>query len=786
MTLSEKFQALRRQIIDEEYADLNPRQREAVYYADAPLLILAGAGSGKTTVIVNKIGYLLKYGNTYNCEEPSFEVTESDLEYLEESFRDPSIRLTNRYSFLMRESRYSPYELLAITFTNKAAAELRERIGAKFNLDTSSLWALTFHSVAMRIIRQYAHLLGFEKNFSVYDENDSIRLIDSILKRLNINQQYTGKKVKHYISQAKMSYQTPEEFADVFDDRQNSHVPLVYDMYQQGLKEANAMDFDDLIFYGVKLLEDFPEVAERINNRFKYVLVDEFQDTNDLQSRFVRLLAKGGKICVVGDDDQSIYRFMGASPDNILSFDHIYPDAVTVRLEQNYRSTENILDAANSVISHNRSRKGKTLWSENGIGEKITYHNLPSQFEEGQLIASKILEGKVRYGKKYSDYCVLYRTHAQSNNLETALRSNGIPYRVFGSLAFYKRKEIQDMLAYLNVINNPYDYTRLSRIINEPKRGIGDTTLEKVLALAVRDERKFYDVLKDAKSYPELSKAAEKLISFVALIEKYREMVPIEPLPDLFEKLYGEIGYENMLKSTYGLEDYKSKHENVMELLSNIKQFIADADDPTLGGYLEQTALVSATDTLDEGDDAAVLMTMHCAKGLEYDTVFITGFEEGLFPSMPSLGSTADIEEERRLCYVAMTRAKKKLHIISTRSRLLYGTVRPGIPSRFLEEIPHENMETVGGINRDPYPRVQPKPQPRQPRITQIPVSVMPERHSTAVKYSAGQRVRHKIFGEGVITEAVNMSSDSLLTIEFEKAGVKKLMANFAKLETID
>jgi len=785
MTLTEKFQSLRKQIIDGEYSALNQMQKEAVYYTEEPLLILAGAGSGKTTVIVNKIGYLLKYGNTYNMSEPSFEVSEKDVTFLEECIKDPSLKATPAYSSLMSEGKYGARDLLAITFTNKAAAELRDRIAAKFGLDTSRLWALTFHSVAMRILRQFADRLGFEKNFSVYDENDSIRLIDSILKQLGLQEKYTAKKVKYTISGAKTAYQTPAEFADVFDDRHNSHVPLIYDMYQQKLAEANAMDFDDLIFYGVKLLTDLPDVAERINRRFKYVLVDEFQDTNDLQSRFVSLLARGGKICVVGDDDQSIYRFMGASPDNILNFDKVYPTAKTIRLEQNYRSTENILDAANAVISHNRSRKGKTLWSENGAGEKITYHCLPSQYEEGALICDSVLKGTITGDKKYNDYCVLYRTHAQSNNIESALRSNGIPYRVYGSLAFYKRKEVQDMLAYLNVINNHYDYTRLSRIINEPKRGIGDTTVDKVNALANRHGMKFFDVVKYASDFPELSKAAEKLMSFAALIEKYTELAKETTLPELFELLYRDIGYENMLRSTCSFEDYQSKHQNVLELLSNMRQFTVDAENPTLAGYLEQTALVSATDTLSDENNAVVLMTMHCAKGLEYDTVFITGFEEGLFPSAQSFGSTSDIEEERRLCYVAMTRAKKKLHIVSTRSRLLYGSIRPGIPSRFLEEIPKENMVSAEAPRAQAPSRVQPHRKPRVHHIINDPVTVMPEKHSTAVKYQHGQRVRHKIFGEGVITEAVNMSSDSLLTIEFDKAGVKKLMANFAKLEIL-
>lgn len=787
MTKAEKFQQLRKKILDSEYGSLNPQQREAVYFSDAPLLILAGAGSGKTTVLVNKIGYLLRYGNTYNCEEPTVSFDDGDLAFLEQCLSDRSLRSGERYEALMAERPYSSHSLLGITFTNKAAKELRDRISQQFGLDTSGLWALTFHSTAMRILRRFGEKVGYAPNFSVYDESDSLRLIESILRKLGINEQYTGKKVKAEISRAKTEFLSPEAFADVFHDRNNSHIPLIYDMYQQALIEANAMDFDDLIFNAVKLLSTDPETAKKVQSRFRYVLVDEFQDTNRLQSRFVELLSAGGRICVVGDDDQSIYRFMGAAPDNILGFDKLYPDAYTVRLEQNYRSTNNILSAANAVIANNISRKGKNLWSDKGSGAKILYENLPTQHEEGEFIASTILNGTVNEGMKYSDYCVLYRTHAQSNSIETALRANGIPYKVYGSLAFYRRKEVQDMMAYLNVINNCYDNTRLFRIINEPKRGIGETTLEKINDLSAKHGMRVFDVIRYAGDFPELSKAADKLAGFASMIEKFSAMAKEEGtcLADLFEFLYREIGYEEMLRASFSMDDYQTKRQNVMELLSNIRQYEADAEEPSLEGYLEQTALVSATDTLSDDLNTVVLMTMHCAKGLEYENVFISGFEEGIFPSSQSAVSTEDIEEERRLCYVAMTRAKSHLYIISTHSRLLYGAVKPSVPSRFLEEIPEEFLEA----QTYSAPQIQrERPVKKAPRIHHIlsdKVTVIPEKHSGDLDFVPGQRVRHRIFGEGTVSDVVKMSSDALLTIRFDKVGDKKLMANFAKLEKI-
>ncbi len=791
------FQNLRKRIIDDEFSSLNDQQRAAVYHSDSTLLILAGAGSGKTTVLVNKIRYLLKYGNTYNCTETYKDIDDSDIEFLSDCVDNPQLRVGNRYEYLMNEGRLFPSALLGITFTNKAAAELRERIAKDPAVDVDGLWAFTFHSTAMRILRVYADLLGYTKDFSVYDDNDTKKLIENIIKEGNFGDEYKAKSVMAVISQAKCDYVSPEEYAGEYSRYDLPRIGEIYAKYNSELKKSNAMDFDDLIFNGVRLLSSFPEVAAKIQGRFKYVLVDEFQDTNLLQNRFVGLLSAGGKLCVVGDDDQSIYRFMGATPDNILKFDKQYKDTVTVRLEKNYRSTETILNAANEVISNNKARKGKVLWSENGKGDKIRYRRLQSQIEEGQYISEIINRGVFIDKKKYCDYAVLYRTHAQSNSIETALRANGIPYRVYGGLSFYKRKEVQDVLAYFGLINNHSDEIRLQRIINEPKRGIGAQTLENIRAIALDSGMSSFDVLKEAGNYPSLSRAAAKLVAFAEIIEKYTRISKDTPISEWFYDLYDEIGYDRMLRDEYDKNEYESKRQNVMELMSSVKQYEADAEDPSLSEYLSQVSLVSATDSLDDENNAVVLMTVHCAKGLEFDTVFISGFEEGIFPSFLSFESASGVEEERRLCYVAITRAKKKLYITSVCSRMLYGMTKENIPSRFLNEIPSDLIDREETAKRQTYGESSAvretdfaKPVSSRPSSfgsSSGTVFSMPsaDKNISAVKYDPGMRVHHKIFGDGTVTEAVNMSSDSMLTVNFDGVGTKKLMAKFAKLEII-
>lgn len=783
MAIKDDIISIRKQILDDEYSHLNKEQREAVFSNDGPLLILAGAGSGKTTAVISKIGYLIRYGNTYNSTEAKG--TADDLEYLKECLRNKAKRTEQRYLDLMAVDPINAYNLLAITFTNKAAGEMRERLERQYNIKGDKLWALTFHSLCVRILRRFADRLGFQSNFTIYDDSDSHKLIDSIIKKHNLSENYNSKVISRIISSAKCSFVSAEDY--VHEGRDYQQTPMIYKEYQAELKKANAFDFDDLIFMTVRLLSANEEVRKIINNRFQYVLVDEYQDTNPLQYRLVSLLAPTGKICVVGDDDQSIYRFMGASIENILSFERQFTDAKVVRLEQNYRSTQTILDAANAVIANNVGRKGKRLWTDQGPGKNITVNQLFTQSEEGAYICSSIMSGKGTYGFKNNDFCILYRTNAQSNSIEHSLRMNGIPYRVFGGQPFFKRKEVQDILAYLNVICNPYDRTRLLRIINEPKRGIGDTTLDKINAICEANDLNFFDVISNAASYPELQRSAEKLTDFARTIYMLSEKSKEVPPSQLFTELLSTIRYEQALRSQYDITEAVSRIENVHELQNNIVEYEKSAEEPTLLGYLEQTALISSVDNLDENEPAVTLMTMHCAKGLEFDVVFLAGFEEGLFPSAMSVNEPGGIEEERRLCYVAITRARKQLYITSVRSRMLYGTPRPAVPSRFLKEIPEELITEVQHIQQEkPTPVRHSKPMHERAIFTNS-VGVMPQTKSEKTgSYKVGQRVKHKVFGEGTILGVTEMSSDSLIEVEFTTAGKKKLMANFAKLTILE
>ncbi len=728
-------------------------QQQAVFCTEGPLLILAGAGSGKTTVLVNRIAYILQ----------------SEL--------------------------CKPWQILAITFTNKAAGELKERICNAVPEGGSDIWAATFHSTCARILRRYGDRIGFTSHFTVYGTDDQKKLVKDILKQLNYDEKMLPvKRVLNEISKAKDEMLTPQEMLKRagYDNLKQS-VAKVYEIYQSRLKTADAMDFDDMLCKTVELFQNCPDILEFYQNQFKYIMVDEYQDTNKVQYKFVSMLAaKYGNICVVGDDDQSIYKFRGATIENILSFENTFKGAKMIRLEQNYRSTQNILNAANGVISNNTMRKGKTLWTENAVGDKIEVHTSDSERDEAQFIAKTILDG-VADGRKFSDFAILYRMNAQSNSIEQALSRSGIPHRVIGGRRFYDREEIRDMVAYLQVINNPHDDVRLGRIINVPKRGIGATTLEKASEIAAGLGESIYSVIKDADVYPQLSRAATKLKSFVALIDGLMEAEQSGDysLAELYNLILEHTDYEKYLKTEKDNPDVRI--ENIEELSSNIIKFEEDyAEEASLSNFLEEISLQTDIDNYDAEADSSVMMTLHSAKGLEFPVVFIAGLEEGVFPSIATMMNPDELNEERRLAYVGITRAKEKLYITKAKSRMLMGHTSYNKVSRFVNEIPPELLNYTGekktfastnGFSASSSHisiGAGSKFTPNKSFNTFTKPAV-----KSGTVYKKGDCVFHKVFGKGMIMKTEKMGNDTMLEVAFDKAGTKTLMANFSKMEKI-
>ncbi|WP_370740179.1 ATP-dependent helicase [Ruminococcus sp.] len=732
---------------------MNNMQQQAVFCTEGPLLILAGAGSGKTTVLVNRIAYILQ----------------SEL--------------------------CKPWQILAITFTNKAAGELKERICNAVPEGGSDIWAATFHSTCARILRRYGDRIGFTSHFTVYGTDDQKKLVKDILKQLNYDEKMLPvKRVLNEISKAKDEMLTPQEMLKRagYDNLKQS-VAKVYEIYQSRLKTADAMDFDDMLCKTVELFQKCPDILEFYQNQFKYIMVDEYQDTNKVQYKFVSMLAaKYGNICVVGDDDQSIYKFRGATIENILSFENTFKGAKMIRLEQNYRSTQNILNAANGVISNNTMRKGKTLWTENAVGDKIEVHTSDSERDEAQFIAKTILDG-VADGRKFSDFAILYRMNAQSNSIEQALSRSGIPHRVIGGRRFYDREEIRDMVAYLQVINNPHDDVRLGRIINVPKRGIGATTLEKASEIAAGLGESIYSVIKDADVYPQLSRAATKLKSFVALIDGLMEAEQSGDysLAELYNLILEHTDYEKYLKTEKDNPDVRI--ENIEELSSNIIKFEEDyAEEASLSNFLEEISLQTDIDNYDAEADSSVMMTLHSAKGLEFPVVFIAGLEEGVFPSIATMMNPDELNEERRLAYVGITRAKEKLYITKAKSRMLMGHTSYNKVSRFVNEIPPELLNYTGekktfastnGFSASSSHisiGAGSKFTPNKSFNTFTKPAV-----KSGTVYKKGDCVFHKVFGKGMIMKTEKMGNDTMLEVAFDKAGTKTLMANFSKMEKI-
>ncbi len=741
---------------------LNEMQQLAVDTTEGPLLILAGPGSGKTTVLVNRVEHII------------------------------SSRLA------------TPWQVLAITFTNKAAGELRERLVNAIGDEANDIWAYTFHSCCSRILRRFGERIGYTNHFTIYDTDDSRRVMKQCQKQLGIEDKLINhKSILAEISRAKDSLISPDEYKQTSqNDFRKSKIAECYEMYQKELKKSDAMDFDDIIFNTVKLLEENEDVRDLYQTQFKYVMVDEYQDTNHAQYVLTSLLAdKYKNICVVGDDDQSIYRFRGATIENILSFENHYKGAKVIRLEENYRSTQNILDGANAVISHNKNRKGKTLFTRSGSGDKIVYKTVMSESEESQYIIDEIIKN-VDNGMKYSDHAILYRMNAQSRNLEVMLTKSGISHRIIGGHRFFDRKEIKDIVSYLAVINNPSDNVRLQRIINVPKRAIGDTMFANVLEIAAGLGMSAFEVCERADEFQKTSRSASKLMGFTKMIRDFQECIEDGMgLNDLLQEVLEKTKYLDFLHED--IETYDDRVNNIKELSSMFIKYEEESEDANLSEFLEDVALISDIDSYNEDEDAVVLMTLHSAKGLEFPVVFIPGMEEGIFPGNQSMFSEEDLEEERRLAYVGITRAKKKLYLISSQQRMLYGQTSRNMPSRFLREIPSSVIDDQSVVARrstgftSAHSGFSSGARGGSSYTSSSKIGSARQSSNSAhkfgqagnaaqksnVDYKVGDTVSHKSFGTGTILTITPMGGDMLLEVAFDKAGTKKMMANYARLE---
>ena len=783
-SLDMRFLAARKKYIEGRFSMLNDMQRQAVLTTEGPLLLLAGAGSGKTTVLINRIANLLRYGHGSEGKEiPDF-VTEADVRFLEELSADPSENERVRADGLCALEPVKPWNIIAITFTNKAAGELRDRLETLLGEGAGDIWAMTFHSACCRILRRNIDRMGYTGSFTIYDSSDSERQMKEVLKDMGLDDKtFPPKYVLSVIGRQKDRLISPEEMLENSrgsSDLRLTQIAKAYAAYQKRLKDNNALDFDDILYVTVKLLQQEPEVREYYQRKFQYVLVDEYQDTNHVQYLLTSLLSgHWGNICVVGDDDQSIYRFRGATIENILSFEEQYPGARVIRLEQNYRSTQSILDAANAVIAHNLGRKGKHLWTARQGGAPILVYEASDESSEGNFVAGQILAGSK--GRNFKDYAILYRTNAQSNALEYAFKRNGVPYKVIGGTRFFDRAEVKDMLSYLCVINNRTDDLRLARIVNNPPRGLGAKTIETVQRLAEAENKSLYDVLSDPYSYAPLEKSAQKLLQFSALIEGLAKLLEDGmSLPEFYDELLVRTGYADMLSSK-PTEENKTRLENVRELKSSIHAYMANTAEPSLAGFLEEIALYTDLEQYSEGDNTVVMMTVHSAKGLEFPHVFLVGFEDGLFPGMLAIGDQEEMEEERRLCYVAITRAKETLTISHARQRMIYGRTSSALPSRFLQEIPEECIEKRGGYRAEPQRSMTYEKRSVSSngylsgalRANSAPSVPLPD-------YNKGDMVMHAAFGRGLILSVVKMGGDALLEVAFDDIGTKKLMAKAA------
>ena len=742
------------------YDTLNDRQKEAVLHTDGPLLILAGAGSGKTRVLTHRIAYLIE------------------------------------------EKGVNPWNILAITFTNKAAGEMRERVDNLVGFGSESIWVSTFHSMCVRILRRHIELLGYDSNFTIYDTDDQKTLMKDVCKLLQIDTKvFRERSLMSAISHAKDELMTPEEMMlQAGGDFSRKRIAEVYAEYEKQLRANNALDFDDLLVKTVQLFQTQKDVLDYYQERFRYIMVDEYQDTNTVQFELIRLLsAKYRNLCVVGDDDQSIYKFRGANIKNILNFEQVFEDAKVIKLEQNYRSTSNILNAANAVIHNNRGRKDKTLWTDNGEGNKLNFRQFDTAYDEAEYIVSDIRERVNKGDCAYNDNAILYRTNAQSRMFEEKFVTANIPYKIVGGINFYARREIKDLLSYLKTVDNGKDDLAVRRIINVPKRGIGLTSINRVQEYAVAHEISFYEALRAVDLIPSIGRGASKLESFVALIEHFKADAKDMLISDLMKEIIEETGYIESLKAE-DAEEAEGRIENIDELLSKIAAYEEMCDDQnepaTLSGFLEEVALVADIDSLDEDSDYVVLMTLHSAKGLEFPNVYLAGMEDGIFPSYMTI--TADdpeeVEEERRLCYVGITRAEKELTLTCARRRMVRGETQYNKMSRFLKEIPMHLLSTGAVFEKEKKAEEAVKAnaymQARQAFKTKAfapakPIKQFGSPSSKGLNYGVGDRVRHMKFGEGTVTNIVEGGRDFEVTVDFDGPGTKKMFAAFAKLQKL-
>ena len=791
--LEQRYIKAKRALFDKAYSHLNDMQRQAVFTTEGPLLILAGAGSGKTTVLVNRVVFVIKYGNAYWDTSVPFDLDEGTVSHYERLLDEPIEAIEKSISDF-RCAACPPYRVMAITFTNKAANEIKERLAAALGDDgrANEICAGTFHSVCLRMLRFNAEKVGLAEGFTVYDETDRKKAIQAAMKELDIDEKMLPlKTVMNRISRAKEKLKPAGAFYAEQSDYRDKQIGEIYVKYTELMQKSNAIDFDDIIMKTVFLLQTDGDVRQKYAEKFRYISVDEFQDTNEAQLALVMLLSSHHRnIMVVGDDDQSIYRFRGATIENILGFDKNFTDAKVIKLEQNYRSTQNILSAANEVISNNEGRHQKTLWTDNREGEKIHEVEVADQNAEARFIVETVQKYVSRGTKTYRDFAVLYRTNAQANTIETVFSKSGMPYRVIGGTRFSDRKEIRDIVAYLQLINNHSDRERLLRIINEPKRKIGDRTLEGIAQIADEQGTTMFNIIENADKYAALSRTASTLLAFAALINSLTALSDTLPLEDFVREVIERSGYKNMLIEGGAAE--KDRLDNLEEFVSGVIEYKNRTEEPTLTGFLEETALVADVDRYDENADACVMMTVHSAKGLEFPIVFLAGMEDGLFPGMASILDPQEMEEERRLAYVAITRAKSELYVLHAKNRLLYGRTSINPPSTFLREIPDrliDKKSDMRTVSMQPTAKVYFSSNDTSPRFATQKSSFVKSPETAAKKptvlerFEPGDIVEHASFGKGEILSVKEMGSDILYEIIFERVGTKKLMATYARLK---